>query len=114
MDRNIASGQDFFSDAINQVAFSDSAETPFLSVDLVQFGVDPAEPTLARPGSNEKVFMLAARYAAGLPLWHDGDCYDHSSANGSDFGQENQDYADSPAFEEDFDDQDCELVGQMD
>jgi hypothetical protein len=21
--------------------------------------------------------MLAARYAAGLPLWHNDDCYDH-------------------------------------
>jgi hypothetical protein len=21
--------------------------------------------------------MLSARYAAGMPLWHDGDCYDH-------------------------------------
>jgi hypothetical protein len=21
--------------------------------------------------------MLSARYAAGLPLWHDRDCYDH-------------------------------------
>ncbi len=21
--------------------------------------------------------MLAARYAAGLPLWHHDDCYDH-------------------------------------
>ena len=21
--------------------------------------------------------MLAARYAAGLPLWHTDDCYDH-------------------------------------
>ena len=30
-----------------------------------------------RPGSEEKVTMLAARYAAGLPLWHNDDCYDH-------------------------------------
>lgn len=40
-------------------------------------GVDPIEPTKAKPGSEGKVLMLAARYAAGLPLWHDSDCYDH-------------------------------------
>jgi hypothetical protein len=40
-------------------------------------GVDPLRPTPAKPGSEAKVLMLAARYAAGLPLWHDQDCYDH-------------------------------------
>jgi hypothetical protein len=40
-------------------------------------GVDPVRPTAAKPGSEAKVLMLAARYAAGLPLWHDHDCYDH-------------------------------------
>lgn len=40
-------------------------------------GVDPLTPTPAKPGSDEKVKMLAARYAAGVPLWHDEDCYDH-------------------------------------
>jgi hypothetical protein len=40
-------------------------------------GVDPIRPTTAKPGSEAKVLMLAARYAAGLPLWHDSDCYDH-------------------------------------
>ena len=40
-------------------------------------GVNPSDPTGAKPGSEEKVTMLAARYAAGLPLWHNGDCYDH-------------------------------------
>ncbi len=39
--------------------------------------VDPYIPTEAKPGSEDKVQMLAARYAAGLPLWHDSDCYDH-------------------------------------
>jgi hypothetical protein len=41
-------------------------------------GVDPVHPTAAKPGSEAKVLMLAARYAAGLPLWHDKDCYDHA------------------------------------
>jgi len=40
-------------------------------------GVDPVRPTTAKPGSEAKVLMLAARYAAGLPLWHNSDCYDH-------------------------------------
>jgi len=38
---------------------------------------DPMISTEAKPGSEDKVKMLAARYAAGVPLWHDSDCYDH-------------------------------------
>ncbi|MCH2213054.1 MAG: hypothetical protein MK110_17250 [Fuerstiella sp.] len=45
--------------------------------ELKSLGVDPSAPTAAKPGSEEKVMMLAARYAAGLPLWHNDDCYDH-------------------------------------
>lgn len=45
--------------------------------ELKALGVDPSAPTAAKPGSEEKVMMLAARYAAGLPLWHGDDCYDH-------------------------------------
>ena len=45
--------------------------------DFVAMGIDPIRPTEARPGSEQKVLMLSARYAAGLPLWHDSDCYDH-------------------------------------
>lgn len=37
-------------------------------------GIDPIKPTLAWPGSEDKVLMLSARYSAGLPLWHDQDC----------------------------------------
>ena len=46
-------------------------------IDFDALGLDPLHPTEAKPGSNEKVLMLAARYAAGLPLWHNSDCYDH-------------------------------------
>jgi hypothetical protein len=42
-----------------------------------ELGVAPLDATVAKPGSTDKVVMLAARYAAGLPLWHDEDCYDH-------------------------------------
>lgn len=45
--------------------------------DYLAMGIDPVKPTAARPGSEEKVVMLSARYAAGLPLWHDHDCYEH-------------------------------------
>ena len=45
--------------------------------ELKSRGVNPSAPTAAKPGSEEKVMMLAARYAAGLPLWHNDDCYDH-------------------------------------
>ncbi|HLJ11505.1 MAG TPA: hypothetical protein VKU82_09960 [Planctomycetaceae bacterium] len=40
-------------------------------------GINPLKSTKAKPGTEEKVLMLSARYAAGLPLWHDRDCYDH-------------------------------------
>jgi len=46
--------------------------------DYRDLGLEPAAATPAKPGSEAKVLMLAARYAAGLPLWHDSDCYDHS------------------------------------
>ncbi|QDU79770.1 hypothetical protein Pla110_14840 [Polystyrenella longa] len=46
-------------------------------IDFNSLGIDPLIPTEAKPGSEEKVLMLAARYSAGLPLWHNSDCYDH-------------------------------------
>lgn len=36
-------------------------------------GIDPIRPIVARPGSEEKILVLSARYSAGLPLWHDRD-----------------------------------------
>ena len=42
--------------------------------------VDPSNFTRARPESKEKVRMIAARCASGLPLWHHSDCSDHGSA----------------------------------
>jgi hypothetical protein len=44
-------------------------------------GLDPLTPTESKPGSDDKVRMLAARYAAGVPLWHNGDCYDHGPSD---------------------------------
>ena len=46
--------------------------------DLESLGIDPVNPTESKPGSVDKVRTLAARYAAGLPLWHKEDCYDHA------------------------------------
>jgi hypothetical protein len=45
--------------------------------EFIALGINPSSPTTARPGSEEKVMMLSARYAAGMPLWHEEDCYDH-------------------------------------
>jgi len=45
--------------------------------DFAALGIDPSSPTKARPGSEAKVIMLSARYAAGLPLWNNDDCYEH-------------------------------------
>lgn len=57
-------------------------EGNFEEIDFESLGIDPGAPTVAKPGSEEKVLMLAARYAAGVPLWHEKDCYDHSPGAG--------------------------------
>lgn len=54
-----------------------NASAEFYDDDTVLDDVNPLDPTGAKPGSETKVQMLAARYAAGVPLWHDSDCYDH-------------------------------------
>lgn len=56
---------------------TEDGECEFPEIDFEALGIDPSAPTLAKPGSEDKVVMLAARYAAGLPLWHDDDCVDH-------------------------------------
>lgn len=55
----------------------DDEPVEFEEIDFESLGIDPKEPTVAKPGSEEKVLILAARYAAGVPLWHDSDCYEH-------------------------------------
>jgi hypothetical protein len=35
--------------------------------------IDPTRPTPAQAGSSEKRRVIAARYQAGLPLWHPDD-----------------------------------------
>ncbi len=62
-------------------------------------GMDPLTPTGAKPGSEDKVKMLAARYAAGVPLWHDEDCYDHGPAHS---GFDNEDTFGLHEDEDDF------------
>ncbi len=61
----------------------DEGEMSFEDIDFEALGIDPGAPTHAKPGSEEKVLMLAARYAAGVPLWHDRDCYDHGPGEGA-------------------------------
>ena len=63
--------------AADDFSYGDDEIEFYSDEDFVARGVDPIEPTKAKPGSEGKVLMLAARYAAGLPLWHDSDCYDH-------------------------------------
>jgi len=65
-------------DAEGQESDYDSDESVTYDLeDFIAMGINPTKSTRARPGSEEKVLMLSARYAAGLPLWHDEDCYDH-------------------------------------
>lgn len=69
----------------------------FEEEDFAAMGIDPLTPTEAKPGSEDKVLVLAARYAAGLPLWHDRDCYDHGpgsalfNADGSEMVEDEED-----------------------
>ncbi len=72
---DVDSGLDTLSD-IEGFEFLNDLDAGF-EEELKSLGVDPSAPTAAKPGSEEKVMMLAARYAAGLPLWHNDDCYDH-------------------------------------
>ena len=44
-------------------------------------GTESSGPTDAKPGSEEKVLMLAARYAAGIPLFLPDDVTDHGPRN---------------------------------
>lgn len=65
---------------MSQVELDVDAElelSEYPEINYEALGIVPESPTEAKPGSEEKVVMLAARYAAGLPLWHTEDCVDH-------------------------------------
>jgi hypothetical protein len=66
--------------AIGRELTAETIVDDFYGEDTVVLDVNPLDPTGAKPGSETKVQMLAARYAAGVPLWHDSDCYDHGPA----------------------------------
>ena len=57
----------------------DTALDAFPVINFDDLDIDPEKPTQAKPGSEAKVVMLTARYAAGYPLWHTEDCVDHGS-----------------------------------
>lgn len=60
-----------------EMDYEDDATATLEYEDFEAMGINPTKPTPARPGTEEKVLMLSARYAAGMPLWHQSDCYDH-------------------------------------
>lgn len=68
-DLDIAVGTEFSAEDMEAEVYDDG--------DFVMPEQGPLSPTGAKPGSEDKVRMLAARYAAGVPLWHESDCYDH-------------------------------------
>lgn len=74
--------EDEYTDFSEEVGLE--GEGVFEEIDFEALGINPCDPTLAKPGSEEKVAMLAARYAAGLPLWHDEDCVDHGPGQSDD------------------------------
>jgi hypothetical protein len=47
--------------------------------------IDPLIPTAAKPGSDAKVRMLAARFAARIPLFHEEDCDSHAAPSGAEW-----------------------------
>jgi hypothetical protein len=68
--------QEYLPDTV-EAEYSSEFSDKFEEIDFEALGIDPSGPTAAKPGTEEKVLMLAARYAAGVPLWHGSDCYDH-------------------------------------
>ncbi len=65
-------------DVLGEETFDEDGElVEFATEDFAALGIDPYRPTRSKPGSEAKVLMLSARYAAGLPLWHNEDCYEH-------------------------------------
>lgn len=72
----------------------DDYDEMFEEQDFAALGIDPRAPTNAKPGSEDKVLMLAARYASGLPLWHEGDCYDHGPHSEPESEFHDDDFAD--------------------
>jgi hypothetical protein len=69
--------QDYIAEPSGESYESEERVGEFEEIDFERLGIDPSSPTNAKPGTEEKVLMLAARYAAGVPLWHNNDCYDH-------------------------------------
>lgn len=61
----------------NMVAELSDIGAPTNFQDFKAIGIDPSKSTRAKPGTEEKVLMLSARYAAGLALWHTRDRHDH-------------------------------------
>lgn len=60
-------------------SFDDSGDigSPIHLEEFDALGIDPSKSTSAKPGTEEKVKMLSARYAAGLALWHTRDRHSH-------------------------------------
>ena len=76
-------GQDSATSVLDGSGFAELRDMPPRTIeDFRAEGVDPAAATEARPGTEDKVRMLAARYEAGLPLWNMEDCLDHSPRSG--------------------------------
>lgn len=75
-------------------------ESDFIEGQDAEYSSEPVDeltalmPTEAKPGSEDKVRMLSARYAAGVPLWHESDCYDHGpdTLEQDDFDLEDDDF----------------------
>lgn len=82
-DTNDFDGQDAATSVMDGAGFAELRDMPPRTIeDFLAEGVDPAAATEARPGTEDKVRMLAARYEAGLPLWNMEDCLDHSPRSG--------------------------------
>lgn len=70
--------EDSDTSVINGTNFAQMRDMPPRTIqDFLAEGVNPAAPTEARPGTEDKVRTLSARYEAGLPLWNMEDCLDH-------------------------------------
>lgn len=76
-DQSVVSYEDGEFHELGEEGYEPNFDALFGEEEYREMGINPDEATQAKPGSEQKVLMLAARYAAGLPLWNNSDCYDH-------------------------------------
>lgn len=92
-------GDEYTPEAVEEMTDGDDYESSeegngeFEDIDFDSLGIDPGGPTTGKPGSEEKILMLAARYAAGIPLWNNRDAGNGKTDEEDLYGHQSPNYA---------------------